>query len=385
MPADVRSFGDQDAGISVNRRTFLLAAPMLGACRGRPGEGYRGSAWVASDEERSLAVVDLLAFAVKQRVPTSGRASRLVVRSGGDSGILYACDYQSGWIEEVHTRQGRRTRGAQIEGPLAGVRFDESTGRLWAAAGNPPRLVSVDAETLRLSRPILLPSRPIQFDIAAGGSLGAATVESGEVVFVDLAGGRLTGMVSLRSALGGVRFRSDGKAVIAADLDRRLVCIIDPSRRRLMVELPLALRPDRMWMKKDGGQIFISGEGRDAIAIVYPYRTEVAQTFLSGRKPGEMADTAGPAYLFVSNPEANSLTIFDIDTQKVVAVTQVGLAPGPIAVTPDQSYALVLNRLSGDMAVIRTAAITPGREKRVPLFTMIPVAARPSHAVVVSA
>jgi len=36
------------------------------------GEGYRGTAWVASEEEPVLAAVDLLAFAVRRRVKLSG-------------------------------------------------------------------------------------------------------------------------------------------------------------------------------------------------------------------------------------------------------------------------------------------------------------------------
>jgi hypothetical protein len=367
----------------VNRRTFLFSAPLLWACRGKPGEGFRGAAWVASEDEPSLASVDLLAFSVRRRVAISGRANRLVMRPG--SRILYCCDFRSGWIEEIDTEAGRRTRGVRLEGPILAIRAQSDGKQLWVAAGDPPRLVPVDTGSLRTARPVMLPADAVQMDISGVGARAALTMSSGETAFVDLAEGRISGIVRLDSALGGVRFRSDGRAAIVADLGRRMVCVLDPAQARLAVELPLALRPDRMWMKQDGGQVFVSGEGRDAIAIVYPYRTEVAQTFLSGRKPGEMADSASPAYLFVSNPEANSLTIFDIDTQKVVAVTQVGLSPGPIAVTPDQSYALVLNRGSGDMAVIRTAAIAPGREKRVPLFTMIPVATNPSHAVVLPA
>jgi DNA-binding beta-propeller fold protein YncE len=369
----------------VNRRDFILLTPALFACGGKPGEGYRGAAWVASGEDQTLTVVDLLAFNVRRRVAISGRATRLIPSSFGGQSRLYACDFAAGWIEEVDCRAYERKHAVQVDGPLAGARLQPGERRLWAAAGNPPRLIPLDLEKLHPGRPILLPAMPLHLDVAPEGARACLTLESGEVALIDLAAQRLSALVRVGESLGAIRFRSDGRAVVVADLGRRLVSILDPAGAGIVVELPLALRPDRMWMKRDGGQIFISGEGRDAIAIVYPYRTEVAQTFLSGRKPGEMADSAAPAYLFVSNPEANSLTIFDIDTQKVVAVTQVGIAPGPVAVTPDQSYALVLNRGSGDMAVIRTAAITPGREKRVPLFTMIPVAAGPSHAVVVPA
>jgi YVTN family beta-propeller protein len=98
-----------------------------------------------------------------------------------------------------------------------------------------------------------------------------------------------------------------------------------------------------------------------------------------------MAVSADPNFLFVANPEAGSVSVFDITTQKVVAVTGVGMDPGAIVVTPDQEYALVLNRASADMAVIRISAITVGRAKSAPLFTMIPVGSGPVDAVVVPA
>jgi len=149
-----------------------------------------------------------------------------------------------------------------------------------------------------------------------------------------------------------------------------------------MTELPLALRPDQLCPSVEGGQLFITGEGRDAVVIVYPYRTEIALTSLSGRQPGRMACSEIPRYLFVSSPAAGSVTVFDIDTQKVVAVIGVGVEPGAIVITPDQQYALVLNQGSGDIAAIRIASIKPGRARRAPLFTMIPVGGRPVAALV---
>ncbi len=65
-----------------------------------------------------------------------------------------------------------------------------------------------------------------------------------------------------------------------------------------------------------------------------------------------------------------------------MAAAPAGAEPGFIAITPDNQYALVLNRRSGDMAVIRIAAITAKRTKSAPLFTMIPVGSKPVGAAV---
>jgi YVTN family beta-propeller protein len=95
-----------------------------------------------------------------------------------------------------------------------------------------------------------------------------------------------------------------------------------------------------------------------------------------------VAASTDPDYLFVANPETGDVTVLDIETQRVVAVVAVGREPAFITITPDSEYALVLNRGSGDMAVIRIAALSGRRRKFAPLFTMIPVGSAPASAVV---
>jgi YVTN family beta-propeller protein len=207
--------------------------------------------------------------------------------------------------------------------------------------------------------------------------LAAVALAAGAVQFVPLDQPRAIEPVPLAPGLGAVRFRSDGRLLMVAERARRRLTFLDPEVRRIVAELPLPLSPDQLAVHPDGGQVFLTGEGRDAVVVVYPYRTEIAQTSLSGRRPGRMAVSTMPPFLFVSNPEANSVSVFDVQTQKVVAVTGVGVRPTAIAITPDQQYALVLNEESGDVAVIRMSAISPGRAKRAPLFTMIPAGDRP--------
>jgi YVTN family beta-propeller protein len=95
-----------------------------------------------------------------------------------------------------------------------------------------------------------------------------------------------------------------------------------------------------------------------------------------------MAASAAPGFLFLANPRSNSVTILDIETHKAIAAAPAGAEPGHITITPDNQYALVLNRRSGDMAVIRIAAVIAKRSRSAPLFTMIPVGSKPVSAAV---
>lgn len=365
----------------ISRRSLLAALPLLASC-GKSGSGYHGYAYVATAGSRSLAIVDLLAFSARERIPLD--ASPVSLARAGSR--LYAVLPEANALAEIDTAARKVVRRVALSGPPAMARPNPAGDTVWCLVSNSrPVLVPVAAQSGQAGSPIALAAAPVAFALSPVKPEAAVTLSSGAVQFIDLAASRALPPVELAPALGAVRYRSDGLVVMVAERGRRQLTILDAASRRVMAELPLALSPDHMTMKEDGGQLFITGEGLDAVVIVYPYRTEIAQTSLSGRHPGSMAVSTTPPYLFVANPEAGSVSVFDILTQRVVAVTGVGARPGAIAVTPDQQYALVLNEGSGDMSVIRIAAITPGREKRAPLFTMIPVGEKPLDLRVVAA
>lgn len=359
----------------IARRHFLAGLPLLGAC-GRAGEGFRGHAFVACAGSDSLAVVDLLAFNVRERIALSGVPAELFRLPGR----LFALIPGGNAIDEIDPSARRRVFTHRLPGPPVAARAEPGRPtRLWVLLREPrPQLYCVSLDGSPAPRPILLPAPGLTATFAPQEPLAAVIHETGAVQFVPLDGARPFAPIALAPGLGAIRFRSDGRALMVAERERRRLTFVDPAARAIIAELPLPLAPRFLCVSPDGGQVFLTGEGRDGVVIVYPYRTEIAQTSLSGRRPGQMAASAAPPYLFVSNPEANSVTVFDIATQKVVAVTGAGMRPGAIAVTPDQQYALVLNEDSGDVAVIRIAAISPGRAKRAPLFTMVPAGDRPT-------
>lgn len=376
----------------ISRRTILGGgltgvAALFTGCNTQPGSGYRGFAFVATAGTPAVAAVDLMAFAVKSRIELPAPPSALVRHPDSSKAFIYALAPRSQTLEEIDTQARKRTRGLKLPGvPLSAL---AQGGKLWCLMKDPAQLTPLDLAAFKAGKPIVLPAPPVAFDLSRQNGLGAVTLEDGSLVLVDLAAGRVAPPVALEPGLGGVRFRSDGKLLVVAESAAHRLTFVDPVSRAIVTQLPLALSPDHMCMTPDGGQLFLTGPGRDAVVIAYVYRTEIAQTSLSGRRPGNMAISSQPDapsvanYLFVANPEAGSITVFNVATQKVVAVTGVGLDPGSIVVTPDQQYALVLNRASGDMAVIRIAAIAPGRAKSAPLFTMIPVGERPVAAVIV--
>jgi len=366
------------------RRTFLAAGAALNAaCRRKHAEGFRGVACVALAGDRAIAIVDLLAFALRHSIPLSCRPSSLLAHPSPERPAVFAAGTTEGGsalLERVDLA-ARKTVARVFVGQGAPVVRTDPRGLLWSAASE-PKLRGWHADGLRPGPQLNLAARALDFDLSPVAPLACVCLEGGFVQFADLAAGKVFEPVRCGADASAVQFRHDGRVAMVACRGESLLRIFDTPSRRIMTELPLALRPDQLCSSVEGGQLFITGEGLDAVVTVYPYSTEIALTSLSGRKPGHMACSENPRYLFVSNPSAGSLTVYDIDTQKVVAVTGVGVEPGVIVVTPDQQYALVLNQASGDIAVIRIASIKPGRARRAPLFTMIPVGARPVAALI---
>jgi YVTN family beta-propeller protein len=182
---------------------------------------------------------------------------------------------------------------------------------------------------------------------------------------------------------GPVRFRKDGKLILAGAPAARQIVTIDAQSGVLLARLPVAIEPSRFCFNGDGGQMFVSGEGADVVAIVSPYQSEVGETMIAGRTPGALAVSDSRNLLFVSNPGSGDLTILDIDTRHLSASVHVGEDPGEVLLTPDGEYALVVDRHSGNVSVIRITTVLDHKVRAKPLFTVFPTAADARSAIIV--
>jgi DNA-binding beta-propeller fold protein YncE len=367
----------------------VLAAGAL-SCRRKRGDGFNGYAFVANQEGRAIAAVDLTAFAVARHIALDGAPTEVIAHPSQP--LVYALTPDTGTVYEIETGSLSVKRKVWLGGPATSMLREpgDDPQCLWILSGPGKRLLRLPFDSLRVSADIRLPVHPTSFDLGAAhngkewvGMAVAGYGPSGSLSLIDLRTGTVQKPVPVGGEIGTVRFRTDGKSVLVAGLEARQLTVIDTQTGGVVVHLPLALRPDHFCFHPDGGQLFVTGEGRDAVVVVYPYFVpEVAETVLAGSRPGAMAATR--SHLFVTSPGAGDVSIMNITRRRVIAVTAVGTGPGFVVVTPDNEYALVLNRESGDMAVIRVAGLQPDRRKTAPLFTMIPVGSKPVSAVVAS-
>ncbi|MFN7923692.1 MAG: hypothetical protein U0Q16_26555 [Bryobacteraceae bacterium] len=375
---------------AISRRTLLAApAAALTACRGARTRGFNGYAFVANSEGQAVAAVDLGAFAVARHIRLEDNPT--VVVSHWSRPVVYAVMPRSEMLQEIDAEQLAPRRKLKLPVHPSAIQLDPAGHALWVLSAEQRQLVRIPVDRLQPDLRIALPEAPADYAFAppdrpARDLIAISLGASGRLALVSMATGRIERTVALGGNLGTLEFRKDGRSILASDRAANQLVILDLASGRVVVRLPLAVRPDRFCMKADGGELYVAGEGSDAVVSVYPYQTEVGTTLLAGRAPGAMA-TAAPGYLLVANPQANNVTVISSQNQKALAVMPVGKEPCFIAVTPDPAnqFALVLNRESGDMAILDIASIAARRRRStlpVAPMMLIPVGSRPVHAAV---
>jgi len=375
-----------------SRRSFLASGlGALAACSHPKAKGYSGYAFIANQAGGAVAAVDLEVFAVARHIPVSGAPTAIVARP--KRARVYALTPENGSVHEIRADNLTFSSRLQVAASALTMRLAPDGGTLYVLCNEPQRLAAIALDPMRVDWKVDLPARARDFDISEDGTLLAVSHgEAGSITFIDTARHQAYQPVEASGEIGAVRFQYS-QQLIAANLSERMLSVYHAASRKLIVNLPIAVRPEHLCFKADGGQLFVTGEGMDAVVVVYPtYTPEVHETVLAGHHPGAMATCNlkdSPQYLFVANPKSGDVSILDIETTNVVAVTPVGTEPSYITVTPDDQYALVLNQSSGDMAVIRIPNVTRAvneqrRSKKGPLFMLIPVGSKPVSAAVVS-
>jgi YVTN family beta-propeller protein len=373
----------------LTRRTVVVGGfGALTACTRPKAKGFSGYAFIANSEGGAVAAVDLEVFAVARHIRVDGAPTAVVARE--KRARVYALTPENGSVHEIRTGNLTFASKLQVASSAITMRLSPSHRNVYVLCRDPRKLVALAFEPMRVDWELPLPADPMDMDVSPDGSLLAISYGPAHALsFVDLARRQAFPVLRTTGEIGTVRFQSDSRQLIAANVSERMLSVYHTLTRRLIVHLPLAVRPDHLCFNADGGQLFVTGDGMDAVVVVYPYYTpQIGETVLAGHNPGAMAASASPGYLFVANPKSGDVSILDIETRRVVAVTPVGTEPSYIIITPDDQYALVLNQASGDMAVIRiqnvTRAVTEQRRSRKgPLFMLIPVGSKPVSAAIV--
>ena len=364
-------------------RRVLFAGVLASACGRKRGTRYQGWLFVASGAEKEIAVADLASFRRVASIPLPCAPDQLFQSRGR----VFAICPDARAIIEIDVEQFRVAGRIGLPGKPVAVRLlpeaDHANGVI-VLADEPGALFSVDLVNRRVTARLTLPGAPGDLDL--NGMLAAITLPGQNAILrASLSGSalKLAGTTDVGVSCRAVRFRRDGRTILAGAAVARELVSIDSKSGKVLARLPLPVAPSRFCFNADGGQLFVTGTGEDALAIVSPFQNEVAETILAGHTPFAMAVSERRNLLFVTNPGSGDLTILDIDTRGLSASVHIGETPGDVLLTPDGEYALVLDQHSGIVSVVRITTVLGRKSKTSPLFTVFPTAAGALSAIIV--
>jgi hypothetical protein len=369
------------AGENLSRRA-LLAGVVASACGRKRATRYQGWLFVASAAEKEIVVADLASFRRVATIPLPCAPDQLLQSRNR----VYAACRDGRAMLEIDLEAFRVAGKIGMPGkPVAARLVSDAAGAI-VLADEPGALLRVDLVNRRVTARLPLPGPPRDLDV--NGSLAAITLPSKNAILrVALSPGtptlQLAGVTDVGVPCDAIRFRRDGKTILAGALAAREIVAINALSGKFLTRLPLTVSPSRFCFSADGGQMFVTGSGADALAIVSPFQNEVGETILAGRTPYGMAVSESLNLLFVTNPETGDLTILDIETRAPSASVHVGEIPGDVLLTPDGQYALVLDQHSGNVSVVRITTVLDPKVKTKPLFTVFPTAAGARSAIIV--
>lgn len=355
----------------------MLTALTATACSRKRAARYHGWLFVASGGDKSVAVADLAFFRRVATIPLPHAPDQLF-HSGGR---VFATCREGQVLVEIDPQTLRVAGRMALPGkPVAARLLGNATALI--VTDEPAALLIIDLARRHVTARLQLPGRASDLDVNQGQA-AVAIPSRNSIARVVLSGLKLTGATGVGVPCETLRFRRDGKTILAGASAAREIVSIDAATGKLLARLPLPIAPSRFCFNGDGGQMFVTGTGEDAVAIVSPFQNEVDQTILAGRTPYAMAVSDSRNLLFVTNMESGDLTILDIDTRSRAASVHVGENPGDVLLTPDGEYALVIDRRTGNVSVVRIPTVLDRKVRTKPLFTVFPTAADARSAIIV--
>ena len=284
----------------------------------------QGVAYISSEKDNALAMLDLRTQAVTGTVPTCKRPRHMQVTPDGKQ-LLVAC-------------------GDSHEADI------------------------IDLATRRSIRRIPLGDDPEIFDISPDGkTLYVSNEEDGELGIVDLASGKRSGAVKVGEEPEGVKLSADGKTVYVTSEVANLVHVVDTATRKVVKNIQAGKRPRRFALTPDGSQLWVTNEldasvtvvGTKDHAVLGTIRFEVKGARAADITPVGITMSRDGRSAFVGLGKANRVAFIDVATRKVIHQVLVGKRAWSVALDKAEKNLYVVNGLSDDMTIVDVTSAKP--------------------------
>ncbi len=372
----------------------LLASGALlpAGCRHRGFPHYpsnfREYAWVTDGGGNSVTVLDLINMVSAKTIPVGADPVAVGVNPKTDE--VYVANSGSGTVSVIDAVANRVTATIAVHRQPVSIDVNAEGTRAWVANSGSNNVSEIDLRSGREIATVGVGESPAAARISPdGNSLVVTNRGANSVSIVDVP------TLAVRAVFTGCARASD--AVILPDSSKAFVAcsgghqvmVIGLARAksdlpaeladRLLDFLDVGPQPIHLALKPDGGEIFVSNFGSDTISEIATDNNEVGWSYMIGEHPWGGAVSADNSTLWVGNSGDNTVAAYSIDDGQRVNTVQVGDGPGPLALSSDGLLLLAVDRLSGDVSILRTLTYTPkGEPVTGSLFTVLAAGNNPN-------
>lgn len=293
---------------------------VIGAlCAGATSAWAQGTAYVSSEKDNSLTLIDMATLAVKGTIATCKRARH--VQLTPDAKIMVACT---------------DSNAADIIDPASGKSL----------------------------RRVPLGDEPEAFDISPDGkTIYVSNEDAGEASFIDAATGKVLKSVKVGKEPEGVKVSADGKTVYVTSEVASMVHVIDTATAKVVKNVKVGKRPRRMAITPDGKELWVTNELDASVSIVSTADHSVIGSIKFEVKGARAADitpvgiqmTRDGKRAFVALGKANHVAFIDVTARKVTHQVLVGKRAWNVMLDKAEAKLLVVNGLSDDVTVVDVA------------------------------
>jgi PQQ-dependent catabolism-associated beta-propeller protein len=282
-------------------------------------QAAQGTAYVSSEKDQALTLIDLATLSVKGAIPTCKRGRHVQITPDGK--IMVACT---------------DSNAADVIDPASGKSL----------------------------RRIPLGDEPEAFDISPDGkTIYVSNEDEGEVSFVDALTGKTLKSIKVGKEPEGVKVSADGKTLYVTSEVASLVHVIDVASGKIVKNVKVGKRPRRMAITPNGKELWVTNELDASVSIVSIADHTVAAT-IKFQVKGARAEDITPVGIvmtrdgkraFVSLGKANHVAFIDVAARKVTDLVLVGKRAWNVTLDKAEARLYVVNGLSDDVTVVDVA------------------------------
>ncbi len=279
----------------------------------------QGTAYVSSEKDDALTLIDTQTLAVKGTIPICKRGRH--IQRLPDGHLMVACT---------------DSNAAEVIDPASG----------------------------KSVRRVPLGEEPEAFDVSPDGkTVYVSNEDEAETSFVDAASGKVLKKIKVGQEPEGVKVSADGKTLYVTSEVASMVHVIDVASAKVTKNVKVGKRPRRMAITPDGKELWVTNELGSSVSIVSTADHSVIGEIKFAVK-GARAEDISPVGItmtrdgkraFVALGRANHVAFVDVAGRKVTDLVLVGKRAWNVTLDKAEQRLWVVNGLSDDVTVVDVA------------------------------